>query len=43
MAKGIGKRAYHKRDMKKLNQTALIIGCVIAVVSLLTIIISFVK
>lgn len=43
MAKGIGKRAYHKRDMKQLDQTALRIGAVLAVVSLLAIIISFVK
>lgn len=41
MAKGMGKRAYHKQDMNKLNKTALTIGAVLAVVSLVAIIISF--
>ncbi|WP_378957087.1 hypothetical protein [Pelosinus sp. sgz500959] len=43
MVKGMGKRAYHKRDMNQLNKTALRIGAVLAAVSLLAIIISFVR
>lgn len=43
MAKGMSKRAYHKRDMNKVNQTALRIGAALAAISLLAIIISFVK
>ncbi|MEN6565917.1 MAG: DUF2970 domain-containing protein [Veillonellales bacterium] len=42
MSKGIGKRAYHKQDMDKLNRTALIIGGVAAAVILIIMIISFV-
>lgn len=41
MAKGKGKRAYHKQDMNKLNKTALMIGSVLGAISLLAIIISF--
>lgn len=43
MAKGMSKRAYHKQEMNNVNQTALKIGAVLAAVSLLAIIISFVK
>lgn len=41
MAKGMGKRAYHKRDMNNLNRKALTIGGILAVLSLVTIIFSF--
>lgn len=41
MAKGTGKRAYHKKDMAKLNRTALTIGGAAAAVILLLMIISF--
>ncbi len=40
MAKGMGKRAHHRQDMRKLNRTALIIGGVVGGVSLLAVIIS---
>jgi hypothetical protein len=40
MAKGIGKREYHKRDMDKLNRTALIIGSVAAAVMLCIVVVS---
>jgi hypothetical protein len=40
MAKGIGKRAHHRQDMKKLNKTALSIGGVVGGVILLAVIIS---
>lgn len=43
MAKGISKRAHHKQDMNKLNKTALTIGAVLGIISLLAIIISFAK
>ena len=43
MAKGIGKRAYHKKEMNDLMRRALIIGGVVAVVSLIMIISSFIK
>ena len=43
MARGIGKRAYHKKDMNQLKYRALTIGGVLAAVSLLIIIISFLK
>jgi len=43
VAKGIGKRAYHKQDMNKQKRTALTIGGVIAAVILLVIIVSFVR
>jgi len=43
VAKGIGKRAYHRMDMNKQKRTALTIGGVLAAVILLVIIISFVK
>ena len=43
MAKGIGKRAYHKQDMNKQKRTALTIGGVLAAIILLVIIVSFVK
>lgn len=43
MAKGIGKRAYHRQDMNKQKRTALTIGGVLAAVILLVIIVSFVK
>ena len=43
MAKGIGKRAYHKQDMNKQKRTALTIGGVMAAVILLVIIVSFLK
>lgn len=36
----MGKRAYHRQGMKKLNQTALTIGGVVGVVSLLAVIVS---
>jgi len=42
VAKGIGKRAYHKQDMNKQKRTALTIGGVMAAVILLVIIVSFV-
>ncbi|MCE5285458.1 MAG: DUF2970 domain-containing protein [Pelosinus sp.] len=35
MARSMGKRAYHREDMRKLNRTALIIGGVVAAVILL--------
>ena len=40
MAKGMGKRAHHRQDMKKLNKTALSIGGVVGGVILLAVIIS---
>lgn len=40
MAKGMGKRAHHRQDMRKLNRTALMIGGVIGAVSLLAVIVS---
>lgn len=43
MTRGSSKRAYHKQDMKNLNRRALTIGGVVAVVSLLIIIFSFLK
>ena len=43
MAKGIGKRAYHKQDMDKQKKTALTIGGVLAAVILLVIIVSFLR
>lgn len=43
MAKGMGKRAYHKRDMNQLNQRALKIGALLGIISLLVIVISFLK
>lgn len=43
MAKGIGKRAYHKQDMNKLHRTARTIGGVLAAIILLAVIISFVN
>jgi len=43
VAKGKGKRAYHKQDMNKQRRTALTIGGVMAAVILLVIIISFVQ
>ena len=43
MAKGIGKRAYHKQDMNKQKRTALTIGGVLAAIILLIIIVSFIK
>lgn len=41
MAKGTGKRTYHKQDMAKLNKTALTIGGAAAVIILLLMIFSF--
>jgi len=41
VAKGISKREHHKKDMDKLNRTALIIGGAIAIAILLTMVISF--
>ena len=41
VAKGMSKRAYHKKDMNKLNRTALLIGSILGAISLLAIIISF--
>ena len=43
MAKGISKRAYHKKEMNALKEKALIIGGVVAVISLVLIIFSFMK
>lgn len=43
MARGSGKRAYHKKDMNNLNRRALTIGGVLAIASLLIIIFSFLK
>jgi len=43
MARGMGKRAYHKQDMNNLNKTALKIGAVIGIISLLVIIISLIR
>lgn len=43
VARGIGKRAYHKQDMNKQKRTALTIGGWMAAVILLIIIVSFVK
>lgn len=40
MTKGIGKRAYHKREMNDLKRRAMIIGGVVAGVSLVMIIFS---
>lgn len=40
MTKGQGKRAHHKRDVDKLNRTALLVGGVIAVAVLLVVIAS---
>ncbi|MDF2636120.1 MAG: hypothetical protein K0R78_2994 [Pelosinus sp.] len=40
MAKGMGKRAHHRQDMRKLNRTALTIGGVAGGVCLLAVIIS---
>lgn len=41
MAKGQGKRAYHKDDMIKVNRTALIIGGIAAAAILLIMLVSF--
>jgi hypothetical protein len=38
----MGKRAYHREDMRKLNRTALFIGAVVAAVILLLMIVSLV-
>lgn len=43
MAKGNGKRAYHKQDMAKLNRTALIVGGAAAGLILILIVISFAR
>jgi len=43
MGKVTSKRAYHKKDMIQLHRKALTIGGVLAAISLLTIICSFVK
>ncbi|VBB06302.1 Hypothetical protein LUCI_1532 [Lucifera butyrica] len=43
MAKSIGKRAYHKQDMKKLNRTALTIGGITAAILLLLMVVSFLR
>ncbi|MGI6093741.1 MAG: DUF2970 domain-containing protein [Veillonellaceae bacterium] len=43
MAKGNSKRAYHKKDMAKVNRTALIIGGAAAGLILILIVISFVR
>ena len=40
MAKGMGKRAHHRQDMRKLNKTALTIGGLLGAASLLAVIIS---
>lgn len=42
MARGLGKRAYHKQDMAKLNRVALVIGGAVAVIILFLMILSFV-
>lgn len=42
MAKGLGKKAYHKQDMDKLNRVALVIGGAVAVVILFLMVLSFV-
>lgn len=43
MAKGAGKRAYHKQDMDKLNRTALLIGGAAAGIILILMIVSFIR
>ncbi len=43
VAKGVGKRAYHRQDMNKQKRTALTIGGGLAAIILLTIIVSFIK
>ncbi|AIF51204.1 DUF2970 domain-containing protein [Pelosinus sp. UFO1] len=40
MTKGMGKRAHHRQDMKKLNQTALTIGGVLGAICLIAVIVS---
>lgn len=40
MAKSMGKRAYHRADMKNLNRTALIIGGAVAAGILLIMVVS---
>lgn len=41
MAKAVSKRGYHKKDMDKLNRTALIAGGAVAAVILLLMVFSF--
>jgi hypothetical protein len=41
MAKGVSKRGYHKKDMDKLNRTALIIGGAVAAAIILMMAFSF--
>lgn len=41
MVKGAGKRAYHRRDMSKVNRTALTIGGAVATLILILMIFSF--
>ncbi|MDD4602136.1 hypothetical protein SDC9_37326 [bioreactor metagenome] len=43
MAKGTGKRAYHKQDMAKVNRTALVIGGGAAAIILLLMMLSFAR
>lgn len=43
MAKGTSKRAYHKKEMNNLKRKALTIGGVVAVVSLVMIVFSFIR
>ena len=40
MTKGMGKRAHHRQDMKRLNKTALTIGGIMGAVILSAVIIS---
>lgn len=43
MAKGISKRAYHRKERNAVKEKALMIGGVVALVSLVLIIFSFMK
>jgi len=43
MVKGSGKRSYHRKDMNKLNRTALAIGGVSALIILVLMVVSFAR